>query len=268
MNWITEVAAAAIVCMAMASAASAAVQTKMIEYKDGDVVLEGYLAWDDARQGKRPGVMVVHEWYGLNDYPKMRARQLAELGYVAFAVDMYGKGVVAKTADEARELSGKFRGADRKMMRRRATAGLEVLLKQDLVDAKRVAAIGYCFGGTTVLELARSGADIAGVVSFHGGLDTPDPADAKRIKAKVLVLTGSADPSVPPAQVQAFQESMNAAGVDWYLTSYGSAVHAFTNPATGNDPSKGAAYNAEADRRSWQAMKDFFAEIFAERKAP
>jgi dienelactone hydrolase len=267
MSRITGLTVAVLVGGAMAATAPAAVQTKAIEYKDGDVTLEGYLAWDDALTGKRPGVLVVHEWYGLNDYPKMRARQLAELGYVAFAVDMYGKGVVAKTADEARELSGKFRGADRVMMRRRATAGLEVLLKQESVDPKRVAAIGYCFGGTTVLELARTGADIAGVVSFHGGLDTPDPADARKIKAKVLVLTGAADPSVPPAQVEAFEKAMNEAHVDWYLTSYGSAVHAFTNPASGNDPSKGAAYNAEADRRSWQAMKDFFAEIFAEKKA-
>ena len=151
-------------------------------------------------------------------------------------------------------------------MRRRATAGLEVLRKQDLVDAKRIAAIGYCFGGTTVLELARSGADIAGVVSFHGGLDTPKPAASGAVKAKVLVLTGAADKSVPPEQVKAFEDEMTAAGADWYLTSYGGAVHGFTNPANGSDTSKGAAYDARADRRSWQAMKDFFAEIFAEKK--
>jgi len=251
----------------MATAAPAAVQTRAVEYKDGDVTLEGYLAWDDALKGKRPGVLVVHEWWGLNDYPKMRARQLAELGYVAFALDMYGKGVVAKTPEEASELTGKFRGADRALMRRRAAAGLEVLRKQDLVDPKRIAAIGYCFGGTTVLELARNGAEIAGVVSFHGGLDTPDPADAKRIKAKVLVLHGAADKSVTPEQMKTFWDSMNAAGVDWSMVAYGGAVHAFTNPASGSDPSKGVAYDAKADRRSWAAMKEFFAEIFAEKKA-
>jgi len=196
----------------------------------------------------------------------MRARQLAEMGYVAFALDMYGKGGVAKTPQEASDLSGKFR-SDRWLMRRRAAVGLEVLRKQERVDAKRIAAIGYCFGGTTVLELARSGADMAGVVSLHGGLDTPDPADARQIKAKVLVLAGAADPSVPLDQVKAFQEEMTKAGVDWYLISYGGAVHGFTNPDNGNDPTKGVAYNAAADRRSWAAMKDFFAEIFAEKPA-
>lgn len=256
----------AAVWLAVTSSAFATVQTKSIEYKDGDVALEGYLAWDDARTGKLPGVLVVHEWWGLNDYAKGRARELAAMGYVAFALDMYGKGVVAKTPAEAGELAGKFRGADRSLMRRRATAGLEVLLRQDYVDPARVAAIGYCFGGTTVLELARSGAAIAGVVSFHGGIDTPDPADAKRIKAKVLVLSGAADRSVTPEQIKIFTDSMNAAGVDWAMTSYGGAVHGFTNPANGNDPSKGVAYDAKADRRSWQAMKDFFAEIFAEKK--
>ncbi len=262
MAWATAVVVSVLVCMAVATVAQAAVQTKAIEYKDGDVVLEGYLAWDDAVQGKRPGVLVVHEWWGLNEYPKMRARQLAEMGYVAFALDMYGKGVVAKTPADAMKLTAPFK-TDRDLMRRRAAAGLEVLQKQDMVDVKRIAAIGYCFGGTTVLELARSGADIAGVVSFHGGLDTPKPAEARAVKAKVLVLTGAADRSVPAEQVKAFEDEMTAAGVDWYLTSYSGAVHGFTNPDNGSDTTKGAAYDARADRRSWQAMKDFFAEIFA-----
>jgi dienelactone hydrolase len=262
MTWTTELLVAFMVCAVLASPALAAVQTKAIEYKDGDVTLEGYLAWDDAQTGPRPGVLVVHEWWGLNDYPKMRARQLAELGYVAFALDMYGKGVVAKTSEEARELTGKFRD-DRKLMRRRAAAGLAVLQKQESVDPKRLAAIGYCFGGMTVLELARSGADLAGVVSFHGGLDTPNPADAAQIKGRVLVLHGAADPSISFEQIKTFQEALDKAKVDWQMVSYGGAVHAFTNPATGNDPSKGAAYDAKADRRSWLAMKDFFAELFS-----
>jgi dienelactone hydrolase len=241
--------------------AQAAVRSVPVEYKQGDTTLEGYLAWDDALTGKRPGVLVVHEWWGLDDYIKGRADQLAQMGYVAFAADIYGKGKRAKDAAEAGKLAGVY-WSDRKLLRARANAGLDILMKHQFTDPKRVAAIGYCFGGSTVLELARSGADIAGVVSFHGGLDTPDPNDAKNIKAKVLVLTGADDPNVPPSQVLAFAEEMRKARVDWQLVMYGGAVHSFTNPASGNDPSKGVAYNEKADRRSWQAMKDFFAEIF------
>jgi dienelactone hydrolase len=254
------VIAATALCL-FATSAFAEIRTQAVEYKQGDAVLEGYLAWDDAVEGKRPGVMIVHEWYGLNDYAKRRAREVAALGYVAFAADIYGKGVVAKTPEEARGLATKFR-TDRRLLRDRARAGLETLRASPLCDPKRVAAMGYCFGGGTVLELARDGADVLGVVSFHGNLDTPNPADAKNIKGKVLVLTGADDPGVPMTQVQAFIDEMRAAKVDWHMILYGNAVHAFTNPATGNDPKKGAAYNKEADLRSWQAMKDFFAEIF------
>jgi len=250
----------------MANPGAAAVVTQSVEYRDGEVVLEGYLAYDDALQkdglqAKRPGVLVAHEWRGLSPQVKTRAGQLAQLGYVAFALDMYGKGVYAKDNKEAAMLAGKYKG-DRALMRRRALAGLDVLRRQPLVDATRMAAIGYCFGGTTVLEVARSGADIAGVVSFHGGLDSPAPADAKHIKARVLVLHGADDPSVPPAQVAAFEDEMRAANVDWQLVKYGGAVHSFTNIEAGTDASKGNAYNAYADRRSWRAMQDFFAEIF------
>ena len=241
--------------------AQAAVRSAPVEYKQGEVILEGYLAYDDAVKGKRPGVLVVHEWWGLNGYVKGRADQLAQMGYVAFAPDIYGKGKIAKDPTEAGKLAGIY-WSDRKLLRARANAGLDILMKHQLTDPERVAAIGYCFGGTTVLELARSGADIAGVVSFHGGLDTPDPNDAKNIKAKVLVLTGADDPTVPPSQVLAFADEMRKARVDWQLVMCGGAVHSFTNPASGNDPSKGVAYNEKADRRSWQAMKDFFAEMF------
>ena len=244
-----------------AGTANAAVQTKMVEYRHGDVVLEGYLAWDDALQGRRPGVLVVHEWTGLGDYAKMRARKLAEMGYVALAVDMYGKGIRPKTPQEAAAQAGIYK-QDRALMRGRMQAGLDVLRGNPLCDPKRMAAIGYCFGGTCVLELARSGADIAGVVSFHGGLDTPMPADAKNIRCKVLVLHGGDDPHVPRKDVDAFEDEMRAGGVDWQLVVYGGAVHSFTNPASGNDKSKGVAYNAEADRRLWEAMKAFLAEIF------
>jgi dienelactone hydrolase len=239
----------------------AALRTEVVEYKHGDVVLEGYLAYDDAVKGKRPGVIVVHEWMGHNPYVRMRAEQLAKMGYIALAIDMYGKGVRAKDSKEAASLAGLYR-ADRPLMRARANAGLEVLKKHPLTDVKRVAAMGYCFGGGTVLELVRSGAEVAGVISFHGNLDTPDPADAKNIKGKVLVLHGGDDPFVKDDQVVKFEEEMRKAGVDWQMVSYGGAVHSFTNPEAGNDPSRGAAYNEKADKRSWEAMKTFFGEIF------
>jgi dienelactone hydrolase len=244
----------------MTSYLHAAVQTKTVEYKQGDQVLEGYLAWNDAVTGPRPGVLVVHEWTGLGDYVQMRCRKLAELGYVAFAADIYGKGI-RPTVQEAGALAGKYK-KDQKLMRDRVNAGLAELRGNPMCDPKRIAAIGYCFGGTCVLELARSGADVAGVVSFHGGLSTANPADAKNIHGKVLVLHGGDDPHVTPKEVEAFQDEMRNAGVDWQFVAYGGAVHAYTNPSAGSDKSRGAAYNAAADRRSWEAMKAFFAEIF------
>jgi dienelactone hydrolase len=242
--------------------AHAKLHTETIDYNQGGKTFEGYLVYDDAVQGPRPGVLVVHEWMGLNDYARRRADMLASLGYVAFAADMYGKGVRPQNAQEASALAGALKG-DRGLMRDRVNAAFAILQQQPLVDKKRIAAIGYCFGGTVALELARSGADIAGVVSFHGGLDTPNPNDAQHIKGKVLALHGADDPNVPPAQVAAFEDEMRKAKVDWQLVKYGGAVHAFTNPASGNDNAKGAAYNAAADRRSWEAMKTFFDEIFA-----
>jgi dienelactone hydrolase len=253
---------AVLACLLWATWANAALRTEPVVYKQGDAVLEGYLAYDDSFQGKRPGVLVAHEWWGHNAYARQRAEQLAGLGYVAFALDIYGKGVSAKDAQEAAAMAGRYKG-DRALLRARAAAALDVLKKSPLVDPQRLAAIGYCFGGTTVLELARSGADLRGVVSFHGDLSSPSPADSRQIKAKVLALHGADDPFVPPAQVAAFEDEMRKGGVNWQLVVYGGAVHTFTNPAAGNDPSRGAAYNASADRRSWQAMKDFFAEIFA-----
>lgn len=248
--------------LGLAGIAEAKIVTKTVDYRQGDTVLEGYLAYDDSIRGKRPGVMVVHEWNGLGSYVKKRVEQLAGLGYVAFGADIYGKGVRPVTMEASAKEAGKYRSGDRKLLRARAVAGLDELRGNPLVDPSRVAAIGYCFGGTTVLELARSGAELRGVVSFHGGLDTPDPADARNIRAKVLVLHGAADPHVPPQQAAAFQDEMRKAGVDWYMVFYGGAVHSFTNPESGNDPSRGVAYNEKADRRSWEAMKSFFAEIF------
>jgi dienelactone hydrolase len=235
--------------------------TGPVEYKQGDATLEGYLVYDDAISGKRPGVLVVHQWLGLTDYEKHRAEQLAGLGYVAFCADIYGKGIRPQNTTDAGTEATKYK-SDRTLLRARVNAALDVLKKNELVDSERVAAIGYCFGGTTVIELARSGANIAGIVSFHGGLDSPTPADGKNIKCKVLICHGADDPFEKPADLAAFEDEMRQAKVDWTLIKFGGAVHSFTQPMAGNDNSKGAAYNEKADRRSWAAMKMFFAGIF------
>ncbi len=245
----------------IAPMAHAEIKTAAVEYRQGEALLEGFVAYDSSGPDRRPGILVVHDWMGVDSYAKRRAEQLAALGYVAFAADIYGKGVRPKDAKEAAGLAGKYK-ADRALLRSRAKAGLAELARQPHVDPARLAAIGYCFGGTTALELVRSGAELAGVVSFHGGLDTPNPADAKSAKAKVLALHGADDPFVPPEQVKAFEDEMRGAGVDWQLVKYSGAVHAFTRSDTGTDNSKGAAYNERADRRSWTAMKDFFDELF------
>lgn len=240
----------------------AAIQTQAVEYKDGDAVLEGYLAYDDTSTEKRPGVLIVHDWMGVQAFAKKKAEELAGLGYVAFAGDIYGKGIRPANPQEAGLQAGIYK-KDRALARSRAQAALKVLENNPLADTSRIAAMGYCFGGMVTLELARSGAELEGVISFHGSLDTPKPEDAQKIKGKVLVLHGADDPFVPPKDVAAFEKEMRDAKADWQLVSYGGAVHAFTNPEAGNDPSKGAAYNEIADRRSWRAMQDFFTEIFA-----
>ena len=247
--------------MLAAASVSAAIQTRTVDYQQGDTTLEGFVAYDDAIKGPRPGILVVHQWLGLTNYEKHRAEMLAQLGYVAFCADIYGKGVRPKDTREAGALAGKYKG-DRQLLRSRVNAGLEALRQQPLVDRKRIAAIGYCFGGTTVIELARSGADVAGIVSFHGGLDSPTPADGKNIKCKVLVCHGADDPFTTPQDKAAFENELRNAHVDWQLIEYGGAVHSFTQPMAGNDNSRGAAYNENADKRSWEAMKQFFAEIF------
>ena len=246
--------------LAAALTLQAEIKTKTIEYKDGDTTLEGVLVWDDAVKTPRPGVLVVHQWLGLTDYEKHRAEQLAQLGYVAFCADIYGKGVRPKDTKEAGVEATKYK-TNRKLLRARVNAGLAALKKSELVDAKHVSAIGYCFGGTTVIELARSGADVAGVVSFHGGLDSPTPADGQNIKGKVLACHGADDPFVSAKDLAAFEDEMRSAKVDWTLIKYGGAVHSFTQPMAGNDNSKGAAYNEMADRRSWKAMELFLAGV-------
>ena len=251
-----------VICgLLLAIIARAEIISKPVEYKEGQTTLEGLWVYDDSVKGKRPGVLVVHQWKGLGDYEKKRAEMLAKLGYNVFAVDIYGKGVRHNNSKDASAEAAKYKN-DRKLLRARVAAGLDVLKRQELTDANRIAAIGYCFGGTTALELARSGADIAGVVSFHGGLNTPNANDAKQSKAKVLALHGADDPHVPPAEVAAFEKEMRDAKVDWSLVAYGGAVHSFTDWNAGSDNSKGSAYNEKADKRSWEAMKQFFAEIF------
>jgi dienelactone hydrolase len=242
--------------------AGAEIKTETVEYKVGDVTMEGYLAYDAALQGKLPAVIIVHEWWGINDFTRKRAQQVAGLGYVAFAADMYGKGVRPTTPDEAGALAGGLRGGDRRLLRERIRAALDTLLKNEHVDPKRVAVMGYCFGGTVSLELARSGADIVGAASFHGGLGAVNPADAKNIRAKVIAFHGADDPNVPPAEVAAFEDEMRKAGVDWQFVAFGDAVHSFTNPDSGNDKTRGAAYNEKADKRSWEYLKVFLKEVF------
>jgi dienelactone hydrolase len=248
-----------------AGTADAKVKTQLVEYKEGTTVLEGYLAYDDAATGKRPGVLVVHAWMGLDDDAKKRAEMLAEMGYVAFAADIYGKGIRPKDRDEAAKQAGSYK-KDRALLRKRVNAAFDTMVKNAKVDATKTAAIGYCFGGTTVLELARSGAKVGGVVSFHGGLDSPAPADGKNIKARVLVLHGASDQGIKADDKAAFEKELTDAKVDWQLVEYGGAVHCFTHKHAGSDASKGCAYDQKADERSWAAMRAFFDELFGAKK--
>lgn len=240
---------------------NAEIKIESIEYYDGKDLLEGLVCYDDAKTGPRPVIIVVHEWNGINEHTRIRCRQLASMGYIAFAADIYGKGIRPKNTEESAKQAGIYKN-NIPLFRSRMNAALNQTKKFKNADLSKIAAIGYCFGGTAVLELARSGANINGVISFHGSLSTPNPNDAKNIKCKVLVLHGADDPFVKDDEVLAFEKEMRGAGVDWYLTKFGGAVHSFTNPAAGFDNSKGAAYNEKADSRSWEMMKQFFNEIF------
>jgi dienelactone hydrolase len=255
-------------CLAIATllmvhaTASGELKTKVIDYKDGDTPLRGYLAWDDSIDGKRPAVLVVHEWWGLNDYARGRAEQLARMGYIAFAVDMYGQGKVTTHPQEAGQWAGEIRRNSDGWVRR-AKAGLKVLKEQSQTDKDRIAAIGYCFGGSTVLQLAYAGLDLKGVVSFHGALTPATPEQAKDIKAKILICHGAADTFIPDEQVNKFRTSLEEADADYQIIYYANATHSFTNPQAGKAGVQGLKYDPDADRRSWQHMKMFFDEIFA-----
>lgn len=257
-----KIIATAVAVLLSALPLGAEIVEKTVEYSHGDVTLEGFHSYDDEVEGKRPSILIIHQWTGLTDYEKMRARMLADMGYNVFAADIYGKGIRPQPPAAGNE-AGKYKG-DRELYRARMLAGLEILKADERTDETRIAAIGYCFGGTGVLELARAGTDIAGVVSFHGGLGTSSGMEAKKadLKAKVLCLHGAVDPFVPAEEVAAFQAEMTAAKADWQMVSYGGAVHAFTQKFAGDDTSKGAAYDAKADARSWKDMQQFFAEIF------
>ncbi|MBF0520395.1 MAG: dienelactone hydrolase family protein [Nitrospirae bacterium] len=249
------------VSTAYASDAPQTIYSKTIDYKDGNTVLEGYVAYDKSLKGKHPAVLIVHDWMGHGEFVEEKARQLAKLGYVAFAADIYGKNIRPKNNEEAAKVAGIYKN-DRALLRRRVEAALSYLKSVHYTDPKRIAAMGYCFGGMAVLELARSGEEIAGVASIHGSLDTPDATNSN-IKTRVLVLHGADDPFTPPEVMRAFEDEMRHDKVDWQMVLYGNAVHAFTNPATGSDNSKGVAYNEKADKRSWIALIDFFKEIFS-----
>ena len=236
-------------------------------YQDGTTRLEGYLARPDAArpdaaQGNVPGIVVLHQWMGVSDHERRVADELAKLGYVALAADVYGQGVRPASPKEAAALAGRYRNDDRGLYRARIRAALEALRSQPGVDPGRLAVIGFCFGGSGALEAARAGLPVKGVVSFHGGLKAGSQAAGGPITAKVLVCHGADDPSVPPSEVAAFQDEMRKSKADYTFIAYAGAVHAFTQKEAGGDPSRGAAYQEAAARRSWQHMKDFFAEIF------
>jgi dienelactone hydrolase len=244
----------------IAASAMAEVTFETVEYQAGDTTCEGVFVTDPLLMNRGPAVLIAHQWKGLSDYERKRAEMLVQLGYRVFCADVYGRGVRVDNAQDASQLAAKYK-ENRPLLRERINAALETLKQQPGVNTNRIAAIGYCFGGTTVLELARSGAEVRGVVSFHGGLGSPTPQDAKNIQCKVLALHGADDPFVPAEEVAGFQQEMRDAKVDWQFVAYGNAVHSFTDWNAGNDNSRGAAYNEAADKRSWEAMKVFFEEV-------
>jgi dienelactone hydrolase len=237
------------------------IKSEKIEYHDGDVLLEGYYAYDDKIREKRPAVLIAHDWSGKNEFACKKADKLAELGYLGFALDMYGKGKIGNTKDEKVALITPFM-QDRASLQKRILAAFNTVKKLDKVASSMIGAMGFCFGGLCVLDLARSGAEVKGVVSFHGLLNAPNNLANPHITAKVLALHGFDDPMVTPDQVVAFGQEMTHAKVDWQLDIYGNTMHAFTNPQA-NDPGFGTVYNKQADTRSWIAMKEFFKEVFA-----
>ncbi len=235
--------------------------TKTLEYRATDgTLLEGYVAYLDLPGRIRPGILISHDWLGVGDFVRKKAEQLAALGYVALAADVYGKGIRPTSVPEASGLTRQYR-ADRPALRGRIRAAYDALCALDQTDAKHIVAMGYCFGGTTALELARSGANLVGTASFHGGLSNPNPQDTRQIRGKVLIMHGADDPFVPPEEVMEFKHAMQEAGIDMRFIAYPHAVHGFTNPDADPSQNKGLAYNAEADQASWREFEAFLAEV-------
>jgi len=256
-----RIAAIIMVIGLWAGGAHAKVMAEVVNYTHDNVALQGYLVWDDQYQGRRPGILVVHEWWGLTDFVRKRAQYLASLGYMAFALDMYGTG---KSTDHPQQASEWMNQVTQNISfwQKRALAGLAVLKKNPQVDPDRLAAIGYCFGGATVQQLAYSGADLRGVVSFHGSLIPPPQDGASRTKAKLLICHGAADPFTSAEQLQKYLAAIKASSLDWSMVLFGGAKHAFTNPDAGRFGMDALQYNLEADRRSWDYMKLFLGEVF------
>jgi len=250
--------------LAFSAANHAALVEQVLAYKEGDTSLKGFIAYDDAVKGKRPGILVVHEWWGHNEYARERARKLARLGYVALAVDMYGDGKIASHPDDAKKFYNEIM-QNMPLGKARFLAAMNTLQSHSATDREKTAAIGYCFGGAVVLQMAREGVDLDGVVSFHGSLGTPAPAQPGRVKAKMLVAHGGADPFVPGEQILGFIDEMNNAGVDYQFEIYSGAKHAFTNPGANKIGEKFGLpleYNLRADSASWAEMQRFFDRIF------
>jgi dienelactone hydrolase len=249
----------------LASGAWAEVRIEPVAYQDGQTRLQGQFAYDTEWDAPRPGVLVVHEWWGLNEHARNAARKLAEAGYAAFALDMFGEGKVTRHPEEAGKWASEVRLNEAAWMRR-ALAGLEVLRQSERVDPNRLAAIGYCFGGSTVLQMALHKAPLAAVVSFHGALPKVDVESARGTPVRLLVCHGAADPLIPAAQIEEFQRALGQAGVDWEMIFYGGAQHSFTNPAADEHGIQGLRYDADADRRSWRRMLGFLEDAFTAKK--
>ncbi|MEQ1822417.1 MAG: dienelactone hydrolase family protein [Fimbriimonadaceae bacterium] len=245
--------------LAMVALAGAQVMGGPVDYKSGNTMCQGYLAIDTMKTGKRPGILIIHDWNSIDDYEMSRATQLAKMGYVAMVADIYGKGVRPANAEESGKWASKFK-SNRMLFRDRLRDALETLEKDPNVDSKKIVAIGYCFGGTGVLELARMGAELKGVVSFHGGLDAASGLEAGPVIPRVLICHGADDPFVPASQVMDFKSEFKSAKMEF--VSYPGAVHSFTNPTAGTDKASGAAYNKAADEASWQKLKVFLTEVF------
>lgn len=258
----TTFMAMAAACVALARPAAAEVKTQELEYKQGETTLQGFLAYDDAAKGKRPGVLVVHEWWGHNQHARNQAIRVAKAGYVGFALDMYGKGKVATHPEDARGFMMELMKSS-ELLTARFNAALELLKQQPQVDPEKIAVIGYCFGGSVALNMARAGADLDAVGTFHAGLEPTGPkAEKGKVKPRILVQTGGADPNIPKAQVDAFQKEMKDAGAKAEVITYPKAKHSFTNPDADKAGVAALAYDADADKKSWDALVKFLGQVF------